>query len=88
MLVEVVFDWAGNVGTTTWWDGQIVGAYAQDDAGQIELIVPRDPGSAGQAGLQAEAERLGDWLDGEKVTALYKSPLVTWDRTGPTRSPK
>jgi hypothetical protein len=79
VLVEVVFDWAGNVGTTTWWDGQIVGAYAQDDAGQIELIVPRDPGSAGQAGLQAEAERLGDWLDGEKVTALYKSPLVTWE---------
>jgi hypothetical protein len=55
----------------------------QDDVGLIELIVPRDPGHAGRAALQAEAERLEDWLDGEKVTAVYKSPLVTWDRTRP-----
>lgn len=55
----------------------------QDDAGQIELVVPRDPAPAGRAALQAEAERLEDWLDGEKVSALYKSPLVTWDRTAP-----
>jgi hypothetical protein len=79
-FAPAVFDWAGNVGTTAWWDGQIVGAYVQDDAGQIKLIVPRDPGPAGRAALQAEAERLGDWLDGENVSALYKSPLVTWDR--------
>jgi hypothetical protein len=79
-FAPAVFDWAGNAGTTAWWDGQIVGAYVQDDAGQIELIVPRDPGPAARAALQAEAERLGDWLDGEKVPALYKSPLVTWDR--------
>jgi hypothetical protein len=38
-----------------------------------------DPGPVGRAALQAEAKRLEDWLDGEKVTALYKSPLVTWD---------
>ena len=79
-FAPAVFDWAGNVGTTAWWDGQIVGAYVQDDAGRVELIVARDPGPAGRAALQAEAKRLEDWLDGEKVTALYKSPLVTWDR--------
>jgi hypothetical protein len=79
-FAPAVFDWAGNVGTTAWWDGRIVGAYVQDDAGRIELIVPRAPGRKGRAALQAEAERLGDWLDGEKVSALYKSPLVTWDR--------
>jgi Winged helix DNA-binding domain len=75
-----IFDWSGNCGTTAWWDGRIVGAYVQDDAGLIELIVPQDPGPAGRAALQAEAKRLEDWVDGEKVTALYKSPLVTWDR--------
>jgi hypothetical protein len=79
-FAPAVFDWAGNVGATAWWDGKIVGAYVQDDAGRIELIVPRDPGPAGRATLRAEAERLGDWLAGEKVPALYKSPLVTWDR--------
>jgi hypothetical protein len=42
-----VFDWAGNAGTTAWWDGQIVGAYVQDHAGQIEVILPNDPGPPG-----------------------------------------
>ena len=80
---SAIFDWSGNCGTTAWWDGQIVGAYVQDDAGRVELIVPRDPGPAGRAALQAEAKRLEDWLDGEKVSPAYKPPLVTGDRTGP-----
>ena len=79
-FAPAVFDRAGNGGTTAWWDGQIVGAYVQDDAGRVELVTPRDPGPAGRAALRAEAERLGDWLDGEKLPTLYKSPLVTWDR--------
>jgi hypothetical protein len=77
---SAIFDWSGNCGATAWCDGRIVGAYVQDDAGRVELIVPTDPGPAGRAALQAEAKRLEDWLDGEKVTALYKSPLVTRDR--------
>jgi Winged helix DNA-binding domain len=76
-----IFDWSGNCGTTAWWNGSIVGAYVQDDAGRVELIVPKDPGRAARAALEAEAKRLEDWFDGEKVTALYKSPLVTWDRS-------
>ena len=77
---SAIFDWSGNCGTT-WWDGKIVGAYVQDDAGRVELIVPSDPGPAGRTALQAEAKRLADWFDGEKVTSLYKCPLVTWDRS-------
>ena len=79
-FAPAIFDWAGNCGTTAWWDGQIVGAYVQDDSGRVELIVPQGPGPGACAALEAEAKRLEDWLDGEKVAALYKSPLVTWDR--------
>jgi len=79
-FAPAVFDWAGNAGTTAWWDGRIVGAYVQDNAGQIELIVPTDPGPAGWRALEAEAERLSNWLDGEKLSSLYKSPLINWDR--------
>jgi hypothetical protein len=82
---SAIFDWSGNCGTTAWYDGRIVGAYVQDDTGRIELIGPADPGRAGRSALQAEAKRLEEWLCGEKVSALYKSPLVTWDRTA--RSP-
>jgi hypothetical protein len=79
---SAIFDWSGNCGTTAWWNGRIVGSYVQDDGGRIEPIVPRNPGPAGRAALQAEATRLDNWLDGEKVTAAYKSPLVTWPRSG------
>jgi hypothetical protein len=80
-LYSAIFDWSGNCGTTAWWDGQIVGAYVQDEGGRIQLRVAadRDPGPAGRSALHMEGQRLGDWLDGEKVTTLYKSPLVTWD---------
>jgi Winged helix DNA-binding domain len=76
---SAIFDWSGNCGTTAWWNGQIVGAYVQQDAGQVELILSRDPGPTGRVALQKEAERLNKWLDGEKVSAAYKSPLITWD---------
>ena len=69
----------GSCGTTAGWNGQIVGAYVQDEAGRIELMLGRDPGPVGRAVLHTEAMRLEEWLDGEKVNALYKSPLVTWD---------
>jgi hypothetical protein len=78
-FASAIFDWSGNCGTTAWWDGRIVGAYVQDHAGRIELVVPRDPGSAGRDALRAEGRRLEHWLDGEKVTSLYKSPVVTSD---------
>jgi Winged helix DNA-binding domain len=74
---SAIFDWSGNCGTTAWWIGQTVGAYVQDDAGRLELMLGRCPGRAGRAALRAEAQRLEQWLDGEKVNALYKSPLAT-----------
>jgi hypothetical protein len=77
---SAIFDWSGSCGTTAWWNGQIVGAYVQDEAGRVELMLGRDPGPVGRAVLHTEAMRLEEWLDGEKVNALYKSPLVTWDR--------
>jgi hypothetical protein len=78
---SAIFDRSGNCGTTAWWDGQIIGAYVQDQAGRVELVLGRDPGPAGRAALQAEASRLEDWLGGEQVRALYKSPMTIGDRT-------
>ncbi|RJO79178.1 winged helix DNA-binding domain-containing protein [Nocardia panacis] len=75
-----VFDRAGNAGTTAWWDGRVVGAYRQNEEGRIELVLPKDPGPTGRAALLAQAQRLGDWLDGAKVPTLYKTPLLTWSR--------
>jgi hypothetical protein len=63
----------------------------QDDAGKVELILPRDPGPTGQVALQTEAERLNKWFAGEKVSAACESPVrnlgqLTWtDSSSPRR---
>lgn len=68
-----LFDTAGNGGTTAWWHGRIVGAWVQDEAGRLQVALRRDPGRAARAGLDQEAERLSDWLDGQVIASVYKS---------------
>lgn len=89
-FVPAIFDRTGNCGTTAWWNGEIVGAYVQDDAGRVELVIGRDPGPVGRSALESEAARLGLWLDGERVNAAYKSPIIgrdgtTWSDHGVSR---
>lgn len=74
--VRYLFDSNGNGGTTAWWNGRIVGAYVQDDAGRVELVLHHDPGDVGRRALQEQADRLTDWLDGEVVASVYKSHLM------------
>jgi hypothetical protein len=81
-FAPAAFDQAANAGTTAWWNGQIVGAYAQDEVGQIELVVPRDPGRVGRAALDAEARRLAVWLDGQKVSAQRPASVRTSSMRG------
>jgi hypothetical protein len=71
-----IFDRNGNGGPTAWWDGRIVGGWTQREDGTV-LVVPAGtlPSGAEQA-LEAEAERLGAWLDGDVVRSIYQSPLV------------
>ncbi|MCB0978382.1 MAG: AlkZ family DNA glycosylase [Acidimicrobiales bacterium] len=73
---ERLFDTAGNAGTTAWVNGRAVGAWVQDEAGRVELrMVEGVPTGARQA-LLAEADRLTDWLDGERVGTVYPSPAM------------
>jgi hypothetical protein len=85
-LAPGLFDANGNCGTTVWWDGRIVGAYAVDEAGRIETVIARDPGPAGRAAIRAEAQRLEDWLDGERVASAYKAALLARNRPGDERA--
>ncbi|MER7560253.1 winged helix DNA-binding domain-containing protein [Nocardioides sp. NPDC126508] len=71
--VAYLFDSNGNAGNTAWWDGRIVGAWAQDEDGTVHPIVRHDIGDAGRTALAAEAERLTEWLDGVVIGNVYKS---------------
>jgi hypothetical protein len=69
----MLFDTNGNAGTTAWWDGRIVGCWAQDPDGAVVLNLLEDVGSEARAALDAEAARLSAWLDGQRVSTVYPS---------------
>jgi len=71
-----IFDANGNGGPTAWWDGRVVGGWTQSEDGTV-IVVPAGglPRGARKA-LDAEAERLGAWLEGDVVRSIYQSPLV------------
>ncbi len=75
-----LFDTAGNGGTTAWWDGRVVGAWVQDEDGRVRLVLREDVGAAARRALEAEADRLSDWLGGQVIASVYKSRLMKGER--------
>lgn len=69
----MLFDTNGNAGTTAWWDGRIVGCWAQDADGVVVLGLLEDVGADASTALEAEAQRLTDWLAGHRVSTVYPS---------------
>lgn len=72
---DQLYDRNGNAGNTVWLDGRIVGGWRQAEGGEVQLQLLEDVGSDGLALIEAEAERLTSWLDGEVVAPRYPSPL-------------
>ena len=77
----LLFDTIGNAGTSAWVDGRAVGVWVQDDSGvvQVRFLEQIDPSA--RAALDAEAERLTAWLDGQRVFTVYPSPAMQPDFT-------
>lgn len=69
-----VFDRNGNAGPTAWVDGRVVGAWRQDDAGRIEMVLLEDVGSRARRALATRAEELTGWLDGVRISPRFPSP--------------
>ena len=71
-----LFDRSGNIGPTAWWDGRIVGGWAQRTDGEIAVRLLEDAGTEAAAAIAAEAERLGAWLGpGARITPRFRTPL-------------
>jgi len=70
-----LFDRSGNIGPTVWWDGRIVGGWAQRPDGEVVFRLLEDPGSAAAAAIGAEAESLQAWLGPVRVTPRFRTPL-------------
>jgi len=72
-----LFDRSGNIGPTAWWDGRIVGGWAQRKDGEIAVRLLEDAGAEAAAALAAEARRLSEWIgDPEvRITPRFRTPL-------------
>ncbi|MGW1952009.1 winged helix DNA-binding domain-containing protein [Streptomyces sp. NPDC001920] len=74
-----LFDRSGNVGPTVWWDGRVVGGWAQRKDGEVVWRLLEDLGGverrAAEAAIAAEAERLRGWVGPARVTPRFRTPL-------------
>ncbi|WP_406366692.1 winged helix DNA-binding domain-containing protein [Streptomyces sp. NBC_01546] len=70
-----LFDYAGNIGPTVWWNGEIVGGWAQRGDGEIVWRLLSDPGRAAEKAITAEAARLADWVGDARITPRFRTPL-------------
>jgi Winged helix DNA-binding domain len=71
----ILFDRSGNIGPTVWWDGRIVGGWAQRPDGEIVVRLLEDTGVQAEAAIAAEADRLGTWLGQARVVPRFRTPL-------------
>jgi hypothetical protein len=78
-----IFDRNGNGGNTVWWEGRIVGGWAQSPAGEVVVELLEAVGREGRQAVEAEAGRLTDWLAGTRVTGRYPSALTKRAAGGP-----
>ncbi|MFJ8190459.1 winged helix DNA-binding domain-containing protein [Streptomyces sp. NPDC096094] len=81
-LRPMLFDRSGNVGPTVWWNGRVIGGWAQRADGEIvwrvldgEGIGREGSGREAAASIAAEAERLAAWVGPTRVTPRFRTPL-------------
>ncbi len=74
-----LYDSVGNAGTTVLVDGRVVGVWVQDADGVVELRLLEEVAPEAREALDAEARRLTEWLDGQRVFTVYPSPAMRRD---------
>jgi len=70
-----LFDRNGNIGPTIWWNGRIVGGWAQRKDGEIATRLLEDVGAEAAAAIEAEAARLPGWFGDVRATPRFRTPL-------------
>ncbi len=71
-----LFDLTGNIGPSLWWDGRIVGGWAQAPDGEIVCRFLEDAGSEAAAAADKAAARLASLIGGARLTARARGR--TW----------
>ena len=70
-----LFDRNGNAGPTVWWNGQVVGGWAQREDGEVAFrLLSEIPHEATEA-IEGEAHRLREWLGSVRMIPRFRTPL-------------
>ncbi len=72
---ELLFDRTGNAGPTIWWDGRVVGGWAQRRDGEVVHELLEDVGADAVAAIEAELEALAAWVGTVRLTPRFRTPL-------------
>lgn len=72
---ELLFDRYGNAGPTVWSDGRVIGGWAQLPDAQVVVRLLDDVGRDVRERVDAEADRLTNWLAGVRVQPSFPTPL-------------
>ncbi len=70
-----LFDRTGNIGPTVWWQGRVVGGWAQRASGEVVHRLLEDIGADGAAAVSGQAAELEEWLGANRVTPRFRTPL-------------
>ncbi|MEV7400245.1 winged helix DNA-binding domain-containing protein [Streptomyces sp. NPDC091267] len=70
-----LFDRSGNIGPTVWWNGRIVGGWAQRATGEPVWRLLTDTGRDATAAIEQEASRLAGWVGEARITPRFRTPL-------------
>ncbi|WP_030144893.1 winged helix DNA-binding domain-containing protein [Spirillospora albida] len=70
-----LFDRSGNIGPTVWWDGRIVGGWAQRADGEIAFRLLEDAGAEAAAAVEREAARMAAWYGDVRAVPRFRTPL-------------
>lgn len=65
----------GNAVPTIWWEGRVVGGWAQRGGGEIVYRLPEDVGAEAAEAVAAAADRLRARLGDVGVTPRFRTPL-------------
>ncbi|MEU3372632.1 winged helix DNA-binding domain-containing protein [Streptomyces sp. NPDC006711] len=72
-----LFDTNGNIGPSVWWNGRVVGGWAQRPDGEIvtELLTRQGVGREAREAIAAEAARLTAFFADVRVKPSFRTPL-------------
>ncbi|CAL9319069.1 winged helix DNA-binding domain-containing protein [Streptomyces olindensis] len=79
-----LFDRSGNVGPTVWWNGRVIGGWAQRPDGEItwRILDEEGVGREARTAIETAAERLSGWLGTTRITPRFRTPLEKELATG------